>query len=434
MNTYLQTTFAFFSTLLMTALGSAANPRLDLNDVSWVWPLHKTEADVDGLIAMDSLKDSTGAAIWSDKQFGELLELAESDDAKVGNKKIRLNFEFKTKATWKIAGISIDPSAPGANEATVKKLGSSPQIRLIVQPVTKDNGKAVVHDFAAHMIFSFAANGQRGVPDKVKFKSILEGVDAVKKRSIDNGVSTSGPFGVHPGLSANVNGLDTAMREILLTHLTEKNLSAMSIMGLPNDFEPWIFVALSPTTSGFKRVPFLPPQMLSFVPPEGVSPSPIANNLNSIGSELFVADAAMRKGVATSVLFVEGVRVDELAIVGKDTGGNNVTDTSVKNQNIPDIVANPMKSHFFNTDCVSCHTESQRRSILQLPVSESAFQVNGNPPKIADDVVSKHRWNVCNFGWFSDALDSQRLTVATVTQRTANETAEVVAFIEREYC
>ncbi len=432
MSILLQTTF-LFSSIVMIAIGSAVDPKLDLNDVSWLWPVPQTEADVDGLIAMDSLKDSTGAAIWSDQHFGELLQVAESDDAKVGDKKIRLKPALKSKGTWKIAGIRIDPSAPGANEATVEKLGSSPQIRLIVQPVTKDNGKAVVHDFAVHMVFSFAANGQRGVPDKVKFKSILEGVDALKKRCTDNGVSTSGPLGVHPGLSANVAGLGTAMREFLSTHLADKNLTAMAIMGLPNDFEPWIFVALSPSPNGFKRVPFLPSQMLSFVPPEGVSPAPVVNNLNPIASELFVSDAAMRKGVATAVLFADGLNMDELAIVGKDAAGSNVLDAIVKNQDIPDIVANPTKSHFFNTDCVSCHTESQRRVLLQLPASVFAFQVHGNSPKVADDCISKHHWNVRNFGWFPDALDSQRLTVPTVTQRTANESAEVVEFIEREY-
>ncbi len=417
----------------MTAIGSAANPKLDLNDVSWLWPVPLTAVDVDGLIAMDSLKDRAGEPIWSDQHFGELLQVAESDDAKVGDKRILLKPEFKTKATWKVAAMRIDPSAPGANEAAVKKLGSSPQIRLIVQPVTKDNGKAVVHDFAVHLVFSFAANGQRGVPDKIKFKTIVEGIDLLKKRSTDGGISTVGPLGVHPGLAANVPGLGAAIRDFLSSHLVEKNMSAMAIMGLPNEFEPWIFVALSPTTTGFKRVPFLPSQMLGFVSPQGVTPSPIVNNLNPISSELFVANAANRKGVATAALFVNGVELDTLAIVGKDAAGNNVSDDTVKNRDIPDIVANPTTSHFFNTDCVSCHTESQRRSILQIPVTAFVFQVSGSAPKVADDSISKHRWNVRNFGWFPDALDSQRLTVPSVTQRTANESAEVVDFIEREY-
>jgi hypothetical protein len=59
---------------------------------------------------------------------------------------------------------------------------------------------------------------------------------------------------------------------------------------------------------------------------------------------------------------------------------------------------------------------------------------DGAPPPIAADVLPKDDWNVRNFGWFQpSAFIGGGPTVATVTQRTANETADVVEFIERHF-
>jgi len=57
--------------------------------------------------------------------------------------------------------------------------------------------------------------------------------------------------------------------------------------------------------------------------------------------------------------------------------------------------------------------------------------MNGEVPMIALDAISKNKWNVRNFGWFPPFGGGP--TVPSVTQRTANETAEGVQFIERNY-
>ncbi len=86
-----------------------------------------------------------------------------------------------------------------------------------------------------------------------------------------------------------------------------------------------------------------------------------------------------------------------------------------KTKAILDLIADPTKSHFFNTDCVSCHTETQR-TITMLKPKEI--------PGIDPTALPKDPWNVRNFGW-SPAGGLQ----ATVTRRTAAETAAVVAFV-----
>ena len=86
-----------------------------------------------------------------------------------------------------------------------------------------------------------------------------------------------------------------------------------------------------------------------------------------------------------------------------------------------DLIADPTKSHFFNTDCVSCHTET-RRAMDLLPLNDIDVVAGINPA-----ALSNGDWNVRNFGWSPEAPAR-----ATVTRRTAAETAAVVAFINSE--
>jgi hypothetical protein len=49
-----------------------------------------------------------------------------------------------------------------------------------------------------------------------------------------------------------------------------------------------------------------------------------------------------------------------------------------------------------------------------------------------DAVYQTQKWNVRNIGWFPDTFGTGE-TSATISQRTANETAEVVVFVNQEY-
>jgi hypothetical protein len=84
-------------------------------------------------------------------------------------------------------------------------------------------------------------------------------------------------------------------------------------------------------------------------------------------------------------------------------------------RDILELIADPARSHFFNTDCVSCHTETRRTmSILKT----TSF--DGLDPA----VLPKDDWVLRNFGWGTFPI-----TAATASRRTAAETAEVVRFI-----
>jgi hypothetical protein len=149
-------------------------------------------------------------------------------------------------------------------------------------------------------------------------------------------------------------------------------------------------------------------QQLSFRGDKHVIPAPVTNNQNPITCRHAAFQnpplpAAERKGVATENFF-DGQLVES------------------RTKEIVDVIADPKQSHFFNTDCVSCHTDTR-----QAMDRVKNFTVPGVNPQ----VLPKENWNVRNFGWFPSFF-RPGIIDATVTRRTATETAEVVAFINKE--
>ncbi|MBX7132292.1 MAG: hypothetical protein K1X67_06405 [Fimbriimonadaceae bacterium] len=422
--------------------GSAAPPKLAPNDVTWLWPAPNSTSELDKVISIDSLKSGDGTPVWSDQQFNDVLTAADSDAARVGSSRIKLPQAVRTKAVWRIAAFRVDPTAPGAHEIVRQTFGEKPQLRLIVQPVTVNGNRIEVHDIAVHLVYSFVTQGADGTeaPDREAFREIIKDLDAMKAHVQDAGVLTSGvPLGIHPGLKAEVASLGDKVEAFLSEHLHPEKLNAMALMGLDTP-EPWIFLALSKFPQGaehFGPVPFLPAQMLSFrVSGGGVIPSPTVNNMNPVPNRIpMPKEEKDRRGVATAALFGEEVpELDALAVVGRDENGADVLDDKLKNGDIPDLIADPTRAHFFNTDCLSCHTETRRRIRLGLAPGAFAFRQDGQPPSINPEVMPQDDWNVRNLGWFTPSpFIGGGPAVPTITQRTANETAEVVEFIARQY-
>lgn len=426
--------------LALTAFGSAAAaaqaaPKpLSGNDVSILFPIPKSQGDLANLIALSDLTGPSGAPeksrLWSEKDFARFLEIAESPVGAVAGSQSRIGLPLGVKQidAWFIAGIRFDPGAPGLSKSIIEKLGQQPQIRFVAQPVTKNaNGSIVVHDIAAHLIFSFSVlppkAGEspgclpRSIPDETAFKAVVRDVAALRDQLAAGAfkqvkVQTTGPLNVHPGLKGRTAApFKNALKALLEKHLAPPRLTSMAIMGL-HEPEPWIFVAMQkveapPGSEQFIFVPAPSPtldgkqfaQMLNFRGGRIVQPAPATNNQNDITCRHAAFQPPFpkeeRKGVATADFF-------------------NGTLDAAKVKTIIDIIADPVKSHFFNTDCVSCHTDTRQGMRLLR-----GFTV----PGVATEALPKDDWNVRNFGWFDRP---------TITRRTATETAEVVNFINKE--
>jgi len=138
-----------------------------------------------------------------------------------------------------------------------------------------------------------------------------------------------------------------------------------------------------------------------------VVPEPHTNNLNPITCRNAAVSPtslpiAVRRGVATFTVFA------------------TPPPPADQSKQILDTIADPTKSSFFNTDCISCHTET-RRTMDVLKVTDI--------PGINPAALPNGQWDVRNFGWGDAGKAGMQ---STVTRRTANETAASVSFINAE--
>jgi hypothetical protein len=400
------------------AVSQARNgTKFDVNDVAYLWPLPQTAADVKALIsASDSRPD--GTPLWPTEPFLTTIATAQVTTAtsSAGNDH-RILFgdlaaAYSNPGNWKLAGFRVDPCAPGCDPEFQKVFGATPQLRLIFQPVTVEpNGKVTIHDLAAHLVFNFTLGPIPfpATPDRGTFLTIVNDLRSLKASS---GVDTAGPLTIHPGFAAGGAAFRSMVAAFVAKHTAGSRLFAMAFMGLAPRPEPWLFFALARTPSGTfvpapQRVLSGTSQMLTFMGGTAAMPVPTNSNI------------AAGKGVSTGVLFERGIedRLDQPAIAGMPRP---------LHRDIPDLIANPSRAHFLNTDCVSCHTESTLRRRLKI---ESDRQLAYARPAGISGVSAEREtgdsWNVRNFGWFK--------TQATVSHRTANEAAESAEHINREY-
>ncbi len=431
-----------------SALAQTQTQPLSANDVSWLFPPPTKAEDFAKLIAVRDLtvpnpQDPTKRdPVLSDAEFRQFIGIAASPAASVTgtSNRIGLPSEVQSIDAWFIVGVRIDAGAPGLSNDIIAQFGQSPQIRLIIQPVTRNaDGTPNVHDIAGHLIFGFVTGADapaqagcfpRPKPDSVAFKQIVAELADLRTRLSEgqlgaNKVMTSGaPLGVHPGLldATTSSNVRLEMKAFLERHLSSQRLGSMAIMGLPaGASDPWIFLAMLNVPAG--TVPQLPnggfipvhgptldgQQFAQMLNPAGapirVVPTPHTNNLNPITCQHAALGAAAlpvatRKGFSTADVFSNPQR-------------DNIRD-------ILDLIADPGKSHFFNTDCVSCHTET-RLGIDVLNITDV--------PGVDPTVLPNGQWNVRNFGW-SPPIEGA--IQGTVTRRTAAETAAVVKFINAE--
>ncbi len=385
--------------------------KLSVNDISYLWPVPTTQAEVDMLI--------DGESVWPGPSFDEVLTMALEVRVKDGGGTTRrITFPsseiFDDRTNWKLVGFRVDPSAPSTDPDWINRFGSIPQIRLIMQPVTVTSNGVIVRDFTAHLAFSYVLNSTPPFdPDRAKFAAILDDLFELKSflLAASPPVSTEGELGVNPGLEQNVPGFSAKVEGFLQKHLANLTPNVVSFMGVsfPKP-EPWIFFAWDPSMSEepLGTVMLFP----AITVKEGsVTPVPKNNNLQF--------DPAL--GVSTAVLFRPHLNL-------KDPALPNMLEPL--NRDIPDIIANPKISNVLNTDCVSCHSETTRRTILEIPPTEYQYELPDGIPGVKPSLLPTTNYNVRNFGWYQLGIAAPQ---PAVTMRTSNETADALEFIREAY-
>jgi hypothetical protein len=455
--------------LLGAEPASAANAQtspvepLSANDVSWLFP---APARLSDLISMGDLK-AHGNPVWSDAAFREFLAIATGPAGRVAgtDQRIHLPAEVRSKRAWYIAGVRFDPSAPGFSPEIREQFGQELQVRLIVQPVTRNaDGTLNVHDIAAHLVFEFntgkderpAAEGcfPRPQPDLMLSKQIAQELIEVRtkvgKDETGKDKTSGQPLGMHPGLiDQNTAGtVRQAMKALLERHLSSQRLGFMTVTAIQEDaLKRWIFLGMVNLKVHARFYPLS--SKLGFVPmpaaaldghqyaqmyspaaqlQNAVVPIPYANNdyrdehgnfaitCRNGGNAIAGPSLERRVGYATADILDKRPLTDPNPLVHKEPNTSTM-------QTVFDVIVNPDRSHVFNTDCISCHTETP---LFQGRLSHTSI------PGIHSSVLpGENIYNVRAFGWAPQPSDDGNRDIsiqATASRRTARETTNVADY------
>ena len=413
---------------------------LGLNDLAYLWPTPKSRSDVDALINAEfMLKDGE---VWSQNHFDSVLDFAENKVNgldKAGNE-VKISFvsgagafkdQLKQRKNWKLVGFRVDPSAPSTEPDVINLMGSIPQIRLIFQPVTvNDTGVVTIHDYTAHLPFNFMLNSQPPfLPDTAAFNRIL--LDLLRlntqQKTTSGLMAIEGPLKTNPNLANDTDvqkRLADQVAQFLHSHLSENKLLLIAFMGIAKA-DQWVFFDFNPLTQGAESSPNSQLLHINTGTTHGFAGSPINNKINSN----FVGCS----GISTGMLFNANAPENlDKNVTCYNTQRSNIPTEVPLQQDIPNIIANPVMANAINTDCVSCHSESSRRSILGLDhINRYQYQNPQYSPFVLTEYIPQDQWNVRNFGWFTkDVLTDPK---AIISWRTANEVANSLAYIHLNY-
>ncbi len=388
---------------------------LNANDISFLWPL-PTDSNAAALLISADEALTNGSSIWPQADFDQMMSIARSTAVVDGQPIVfPANEGIDTLHSWKIAGIRIDPSAPGCHSSIQAAFGETPQIRLVVQPIRLETGsKFRIHDIAAHLGFDFSTTP--GNADRVKFKAIVDELVAIKHAIQAQGVATDEKLGVHPGFANPSVDLTGKLRAFLQRHLPHGRLNTIAFMGIRRP-EPWIFFVANRNAAGdFEPLPLRTANgstAIQFLQtdPQKVRPAPTNSQFGTFGVSTMELMTALNLEAEAGL--------SPVSQLGR----------KLKVREIPDVIANPVLSHVFNTDCISCHTESSLRSERALPPAGAPLAAEGpgsRPEALPGDV-----WNIRNFGWGIGSGNGEKR--ATATLRVANEATESAEYINRVY-
>ena len=433
----------FFGTFLcLYSTTASSETPFSANDVSIL--LEAPERSSDPRVRADRILPAELVSAARDA-FGGTARLTANGDGSDGVPPIDLSLFEDRVDQWHVASLRIDPGAPGLGEG-FEVFGRHLQIRLVVQPIETSG---MVRDEAIHLVYEFSSVKDetavlcplRSLPnesDIAAFGAALDDLIAIKAALAAEGVTTEGqPLGVHPAFDRpETAAILTGMLEnFIATHLPQQRLIGLSVAGLPAGMpEPWIFAALNrdPETGGFKALP-----APALEQPSGNSGTPKVRQMVSFlrGSQGEVVPPALTRNLlpvdclmnpilaqiegASQPTVDEGVSTTELF-----DGGNSAEAA----RRVAEVIADPTRAHFFNTDCVSCHTETRREIDAAADQNVKAREIAA-AHNIAPDTMPAgmgfSNWNVRAFGWFP-GFPQQQDAKETVVRRTATETAEVL--------
>lgn len=359
--------------------------KLELNDVSILFPMPKDSADLEKMIGFSNLPNDTKKyTLVSQSHFSQVKDIAS---------KQRVNFQQGSSPdnyrSWRIVGFRFDPCFPRMVNSNPNSC-SSVELRLVAQPFTDVGGSISAEDFTAHLVYHIGMGERQVLSNELLRLARLSPVNTIGT-----------PLGVHPGLRQEgyQGAFFESVKSLLISRMTISNLAQIAFMGLERTPEPWNFFFVN--VSGNKLSGPNSAISLGFLTPKRMNPaSRFADNMG--------------------LILDRNLEVNEEAMM------------------VTRRIDNPNLHTQASTDCISCHTSTTARLSWEskfgrkLKMGGSAFIPAGNDAlggqvthKLEEGIQDPDPWNVRNFGYFG--------TRPQIADRVLNETAAAAIFINRNF-
>ncbi len=422
-----------------TAGGSA----LDVNDVSFLFPLPKTSEEMGGLLKV-SQAGVDGKSLLPEEIFNQV----KSKSTKLG-----LKFDsFRTQGgqipivaadykAWRVIGFRFDPCANSTNHATMSNSADLAncifEMRLIAQPLqaapsttfieqegrrrrTQGPDTFATEDFSMHLIYA--------IPKDKQGETLAALAQDLRNIKSTASVSTSGlPLGIHPVMAQEGLGASgiyaKKIRIMILKYMGGTKLTSVAVSGLKGEDKSWGFMAFPVNTNNqVVSEAITIPEIL-----ESATSGKLVTSLNgccTLSPHLSLPKPSMDDFLMLFRSTSDFINPDEFEGFGKENETDLRTGVTLASQ-----LENPQERSQFQNNCNSCHLATPFRIKTGLALATDASTFNrfkapkGTTASVDGQSVNSHFWNIRNFGYNSHQ--------AGVSQRTANESAAVADLVSR---
>lgn len=374
-------TLLIVSIFTLNSSASTKTPALEMNDFSILMPLPNNEVEFNEML-------SPASKFINSLSKGELLPKVFWDNyIPVINQTEHKN---KTWPKLRVVAVRIDPCFPEGNKCLK-------QVRMIWQPLTKNNFGFISDDAALHTFYSLNAE---------EFDNLI--TDLIKLKQTTAPTNQSLPLQIHPKINQEryLGQYYQQFKSILLKYSGEKNLTRITFMKTQNMGHAWEF-------EGFDIVDI-----------ETVNSIQIPRVNTSI--QLFDIGPMSNEDFESATVSPDIVGEDNITSLIKDSrflNQKNLSELSLLAQSIAKI-ENPNFHNPNTMDCLSCHTAQVGGSILHdrfqnlkdLPEVKQ-FQFNSKLPLANTGGMQKKARVLRAFGYFNKT--------PIISRRVINETAAI---------
>ncbi|MDQ3299212.1 MAG: hypothetical protein M3619_21765 [Myxococcota bacterium] len=368
--------------------GDGHGTRLDLNDVSILFPLPASEAARDQFLW---LAPRTGEA-------GPYFPWSTVDDLP------RLIADFPITLTYPnamITGMRYDPCAPNAMG------GCEAQLRLVAQPVLVDGTSVrMLEDSAIHLFYRL---------DSARSRDVVRALVASRDLSP---VSTSGRLRVHPGLGRPDSGaLAAALRTLVVEHCREETLFRITLNTFA--FDNWGFFKFDYADGVVTRENL--GNMVTDGSVQGWIRQAFVDDTNDPSGKIDPAPLHPMPYLLSIQNFASGAPKDPVAARAAAAALLRIE--------------NPDATITDEVDCVSCHVATPARRFAERHGVEFATLPQFDAPAGYDTSlvlapeVDGNLGNTIAFGWHHMTTDE---VFPSINQRVINESAKIADRLSRD--